>query len=208
MTRRVVVLLSGGGRSLQNLVDRIAAGTLDAEVVDVIASRSDAGGLARAESAGIPNTAIAREAHTDDAAFTAALHARIDAARPDLIVLAGYLTLFPMAPRYEGRVINIHPALLPKFGGKGYYGMRVHRAVIAAGERRSGCTVHFVDGSYDRGPIILRKKVVLAPDETPESLAARVFAEECEALPEVIALFFDGRLRIDGRNVEVLPAAP
>lgn len=202
MTTRLVVLLSGGGRSLQNLIDRTAAGTLDAEIVDVIASRANAGGLERAVAAGVPCTAIDPRDHDDDS-FRRALYERIDRAAPDLIVLAGYTTLFPMDARYEHKVINIHPALLPKFGGKGYYGMRVHRAVVEAGEKRSGCTVHFVDGRYDRGPIILRRKVRLDADETPDTVAAKVFAEECEALPEAIALFGAGRLRVEGSRVVV-----
>jgi phosphoribosylglycinamide formyltransferase 1 len=120
-----------------------------------------------------------------------------------LVCLAGFLQLLPIADDFLGRVMNVHPALLPAFGGKGYHGLRVHEAALEAGVKVSGCTVHFADNEYDHGPIILQRVVPVEEDDTPESLQARVFAQECEAYPEAITLFAQGRLRIEGRRVRV-----
>jgi phosphoribosylglycinamide formyltransferase-1 len=175
---RLGILLSGSGRSLANLLDRIRAGQLDARVQVVIADRADAYGLVRAREAGLPHYL------EKDASATFALLRRHDV---ELVCLAGYLRLLRMADDFAGRVLNIHPSLLPKFGGKGFYGHHVHEAVLAAKERESGCTVHFCDAEYDRGAILLQKRVPVLPDDTPDALAARVFAAECEAYPEAIA---------------------
>lgn len=174
---RLAILLSGGGRTLQNLIDRIAAGTFDAAIACVIADR-DCKGLARTRAADLP-------------AFLELdperIWSRIRAHRADLVCLAGFLRLLPIPADFAGRVLNIHPALLPKFGGKGFYGDRVHRAVLDAGETESGCTVHVCDNEYDRGPIVLQKRVPVRPSDTVATLAARVFEAECEAYPEAIA---------------------
>lgn len=178
---RLAVLLSGGGRSLQNFIDRIAAGTLDAEVVLVIASRDGCGGLERAHRAGIPALV---ESDTEIIFELLRRHA------VDLVCLAGYLKLLaPIPTDFEDRVLNIHPSLLPDFGGAGYYGDRVHRAVLEAGVRESGCTVHICDDAFDRGPILLQRRVAVLPGDSVDSLAQRVFAEECEAYPEAIRLW-------------------
>ena len=184
-TLRLVVLLSGSGRTLENLLDRIAAGRLTASVERVVSSRGDVRGVRLAEQAGIPVTVLPPAgrplADWSDAIFTACREAN-----PDLVVMAGFLHLVAIPADFAGRVINIHPALLPAFGGKGFHGMHVHRAVIARGCTVSGCTVHLVDNEYDHGRILLQKTVPVLRDDTAESLAARVFAVECETLPEAI----------------------
>ena len=174
---RLAVLLSGAGRSLQNLLDRIADGRLDAQVVAVIADREGTGGIERAVAAGLP-TLVTRDAD--------AIYAMLRERRSELVCLAGYLRLLPIEADFRGRVLNIHPALLPKFGGPGFYGDRVHAAVLAAAETESGCTVHFADDRYDEGAIIVQRRVPVLPGDTAASLAARVFDAECEAYPEAI----------------------
>ncbi|MGH7292299.1 MAG: phosphoribosylglycinamide formyltransferase, partial [Myxococcota bacterium] len=200
---RLAVLLSGGGSTLQNLLDRIAAGSLRAEVVGVIASRPDAGGLQRAAAAHIPAHVVGRKAYADVESFNDAIHAALAPLDVDLIVLAGFLSLFQPRQRYAGRVMNIHPALIPAFCGSGFYGRKVHQAVIDAGVRISGCTVHFADDQYDHGPIILQGTVAVLDDDTPESLAARIHALENDLYPEAIRLFAAGRLRVEGRRVRI-----
>lgn len=203
---RLAVLLSGSGSTLQNLLAHCADGRLRAEVAVVLASRPDAFGLERARRAGITAHAVPRRAFADVTAFNDALHAALAPHAPDLVVLAGFLSLF--APRaYAGRVMNIHPALIPAFCGAGLYGHKVHAAVLAAGVKVSGCTVHFADEQYDHGPIILQRCVPVLDDDTPDTLAARVQALESELYPQAIQLWADGRLRVDGQRVRILPAA-
>lgn len=198
---RLAVLLSGGGTTLQNLIDRIQDGRLDAEIAVVIASRADAFGLERARRAGIPAIAVVRREFADVAAFNDALHAELDRFTFDLIVMAGFLSPLEMRGRYAQRVLNIHPSLLPAFGGKGFYGERVHRAAIESGVKVSGCTVHFADDEYDRGPIVLQGVVAVEDDDTTETLAARVHERENELYPEAIRLWASGELEIVGRRV-------
>jgi phosphoribosylglycinamide formyltransferase-1 len=174
---RLGVLLSGTGRTLQNLIDRIAAGRLAAEVACVISDRPGVLGLHRAEQAGLP--AFVERDH-------AAIWRTLREHQVDLVCLCGYLRLLPIEPEFRERVLNIHPALLPAFGGKGFHGEAVHRAVLAAGARESGCTVHLCSDEYDRGRILLQRKVPVLPGDTVTTLAARVFAAECEAYPEAI----------------------
>jgi formyltetrahydrofolate-dependent phosphoribosylglycinamide formyltransferase len=200
---RLAVLLSGGGTTLQNLLDEVAAGHLRAEIRVVIASRTEAGGLERARKAGVPALAIARKQYADVDAFNDAIHRELDRYEIDLIVLGGFLSVFQLRGKYKGRVLNIHPALIPAFSGKGFYGERVHRAAIEAGVKVSGCTVHFADDEYDHGPIILQRSVPVRDDDTPATLAARVHEAENELYPEAIRLWADGRLAIDGRRVVV-----
>ena len=195
--RRVAVLASGGGSNLQAVIDHLAAlGTRRAaEVALVVAGRESAGAIARARGAGIA-TAVAAPG---------SLEATLAAQSIDLVVLAGYLSFVPVAvtERWAGRIINIHPALLPSFGGHGLYGQRVHRAVLEAGARVTGATVHFVDAEYDRGPIIAQWPVPVAAGDTPESLAARVLRVEHLLLPRAVdavargavSLGADGRVR-------------
>jgi phosphoribosylglycinamide formyltransferase 1 len=202
---RLAVLLSGGGTTLQNLLDHIADGRLDAEVAVVLSSRADAYGLERARAAGIPAVTVARKAHPDVQSFNDAAHAALEAYGAELVVLAGFLSLFQPRARYASRVLNIHPALIPSFCGEGFYGHRVHEAVLASGVKVSGCTVHFADDQYDRGPIILQGCVPVLDDDTPDTLATRVLALEHELYPRAVQLFAEGRLRVEGRRVRVLP---
>ena len=200
---RLAVLLSGSGTTLQNFVDRIASGELHAEIVVVIASRPDAGGLARAQAAGIPAVAVVRKQFADVDQFNDALHEALSQYPVDLIVLAGFLSPFQLRGRYAGRVLNIHPALIPAFSGHGFYGERVHRAVLESGVKLSGCTVHFADDQYDHGPIILQGAVPVLDDDTVETLAARVHAMENELYPHAVRLWAEGRLEIVGRRVRI-----
>jgi phosphoribosylglycinamide formyltransferase 1 len=190
---RLAVLLSGSGRTLENLLNRIAAGRLTASVERVVSSRGDVRGVRLAEQAGIPVTVLP-PAGRPLADWSDAIFAACREANPDLVVMAGFLHLVAIPADFVGRVINIHPALLPAFGGKGFHGMHVHRAVIARGCTVSGCTVHLVDNEYDHGRILLQKTVPVLRDDTAESLAARVFAVECETLPEAINRIASGDL--------------
>jgi len=184
---RLCVMLSGGGRTLTNIIERTqrhpeSPGALAARVVSVITS-GPCPGVERARAAGI------KRIETIEGVIPAPLlGSLLDRDRVDLLVLAGYLKIVRIPPGYEGRVVNIHPALLPKFGGKGMHGLRVHEAVIKAGERESGCTVHACDATYDTGAIILQKRCAVLHNDTPQTLADRVFALECEAFPEAIAM--------------------
>jgi formyltetrahydrofolate-dependent phosphoribosylglycinamide formyltransferase len=206
-TPRLAVLVSGGGTTLQNLVDRIDAGTLDAEVCLVVASKPGTKGLQRAARHGIASCVVEWPGSERSAEFDAGITEAVDAARADLVIMGGFLRLWNFPAHWDDRVINIHPALLPAFGGQGMYGHHVHEAVVASGAKVSGCTVHFASREYDKGPIILQRTVPVRFTDTPDDLAARVFAEECEAYPDAIALYGQGRLRIDGGRVHVLPPA-
>jgi formyltetrahydrofolate-dependent phosphoribosylglycinamide formyltransferase len=183
---RLAVFASGGGRSLENLAELGARGALAAELVLLVADRPAIGALERAARLGIEAIVLPYADLGGPAGFSARAFAELEARRVDLAVLAGFLRLLRVPPGWTGRVINIHPALLPAFGGKGYYGDRVHAAVLAAGERESGCTVHFVDDQYDHGQPILQRRVPVLPGDDVHALAARVFAEETRALPEAI----------------------
>lgn len=202
---RIAVLLSGSGRTLQNFLERIDTGAMPGRIVDVIASHAKSFGIERAARASLPSTVIDPRTLGSADEFRERLLARFDQRGAELILLAGYMVHFPMAPALAGRVMNIHPALLPAFGGRGFYGERVHRAVLEAGVAETGCTVHFVDEHYDHGPIILQRRVPVLADDTPHTLAARVFAEECEAYPEAVRLFAEERLCIDHDRVAILP---
>jgi phosphoribosylglycinamide formyltransferase-1 len=203
---RLAVCVSGGGTTLQNLIDRIRVRRLRAEIVQVVASRPRIGAISRAEAAGIP-LALASRTAGSTSEFSASVFDPIRKSRADLVILGGFLALVKIPLDYKGRLINVHPALIPSFCGKGFYGAKVHQAVLDAGVKVSGCTVHFADDTYDTGPIILQRTVPVLEDDTPESLAARIFREECIALPEAIDLFAAGRLRLEGRRVRVLPAS-
>ena len=186
--RRLAVLLSGSGRTLENLLDRIAAGSLAATVAVVVSSRPDVRGVDIARRAGIPVASLPREGRTT-AEWSEAIFAACRGASPDLVVMAGFLHLLAIPADFAGRVINIHPSLLPAFGGKGFHGEHVHRAVLERGCTVSGCTVHLVDDQYDHGRILLQATVPVLPDDTVSSLAARGCAAECDALPTSIARF-------------------
>jgi phosphoribosylglycinamide formyltransferase-1 len=200
---RLGVLIGGGGRTLLNLADRIDAGSLHATIACVIAPRETIPGVERARRRGLAVT-VAPASAEPAAANHDAITSCLQDSGVDLVCLAGYLRWLRIDEPFLGRVMNIHPALLPAFGGTGMYGERVHRAVLAHGCKVSGCTVHFVDEHYDHGPIILQKVCPVADDDTAETLAARVFELEREAYPEAINLQAAGRLRVEGRRVRVL----
>ncbi len=202
---RIGVLLSGEGTSFENLAECIDAGEVPAEIAVVVASRAKAGGLSRARRRGIPAVAVPRRSHPDVTAFNDALHAALQEHGVDFVALLGFLSPFETRGKFDGRAINTHPALIPAFCGQGFYGDRVHRAVLESGVKLSGATVHFVDAEYDRGPIILQESVPVLDDDTTESLAARVQALERRLVPEAIRLFAQGRLALDGRRVRIQP---
>lgn len=208
MSLRVAVLISGAGTTLQSLIDRRDRGALPVELVAVVSSKPGAPGLERARKAAIPAHGLSRGAFGDETAFNDALHAILEPIAPDLVVLAGFLSRFQLRGRFVGRAINTHPALIPAFCGPGFYGMRVHRAVLETGVRVSGATVHYCDEEYDTGPVILQRAIPVLQSDTPDSLAARVMALERELLPEAISLHAEGRLRIQGRRVQILPPNP
>ena len=201
---RIVALVSGGGTTIKNIQAKIDAGELDAEIVKMIASRP-CGGTKWAAEAGLACEVIRRKDFDSDESFSDAVTAAVVPAEPDLVVLGGYLQLWRFGASFNGRVMNIHPALLPGFGGKGRWGHHVHEAVLAAGCKVSGCTLHFCDLQYDAGPIIVQRAVPVLAGDTPDTLAARVFEQECFAYPEAIRLFAQGRLSIEGRIVHVKP---
>lgn len=202
---KLVVLVSGGGTNLQAIIDRIADGTLKQVVISgVIASRPGITACERAVRAGLPCQVIHRADYENPSDYDAAMLKALAAWQPDLIVLAGFLSLLgpDVVAAYRNRIINVHPALIPSFCGKGFYGLRVHEAVIASGVKVSGATVHLVDERYDHGPILLQKAIDVHPDDTPRSLQLRVM-QECEQvlLPRAIALFADGTIETDGQCV-------
>ena len=201
---RLAVLLSKSGTSLQNFLDRIGDGRLNAQVVAVGSNNTRAFGLERARRASIPTFAVDAKDAGSLAEFSRRIFDHCRNARADLVCLAGFLQLIEVPDDFLGRVMNVHPALIPAFCGKGYYGHHVHEAALEAGVKISGCTVHFADNQYDHGPIILQRTTPVLDDDTPASLAARVFDLECEAYPHAIQLFAQGRLKVEGRRVRVL----
>lgn len=203
---RVAVLISGGGTTLENFNTAIAAGRLHAEIPLVIASRRDCGGIAKAARAGIPCEVVVRKDYPNVAEFSDVIFGHCRRVGADVVALAGFLSLLRIPDDFLGRVMNIHPSLIPAFCGHGFHGHRVHEAALARGVRVSGCTVHFADNEYDHGPIIVQQTVPVLSDDTPDTLAARVFKAECEAYPEALELFREGRLQIDGSRVLILPA--
>lgn len=206
---RTAVLVSGGGRSLVNLLQRLADGRLSQlAIVLVIASKASAGALRHASAAGIPTAVVSLRDHRD-AADPAASHsdavsAALDGAGVGLVVLAGWLHFYAIPDRYAGRVLNVHPSLIPAFCGRGYYGAHVHEAVVAFGVKVTGCTVHLCDNEYDHGPIITQRPVPVVAGMGAAAVAAAVFEEEKEALAEAVGLYAAGRLALGGRVVRVL----
>lgn len=201
---RLAVLLSGGGRTLQNLAETILRQELPAQIVAVISSRADAYGLARANQLQLPTHTVARQAFPESTAFSRAIWEIIRADQADLVVLAGFLSLLSIPQDYVGKVINIHPALLPSFGGKGMYGHHVHEAVLRAGCKVSGCTVHFCDAAYDTGAILVQRCCPVLENDTTETLAQRVFEQECIAYPQAIGLIAQGRVRLQGNIARII----
>jgi phosphoribosylglycinamide formyltransferase-1 len=200
---RLAVLISGSGTTLQNFIDQVADGLLPARIVQVISSREDAFGVERARKAGLPVAVVSRKECATTAEFGERIFELLRKSQADLVCLAGFLHLLPIPDDFRHRVMNIHPALLPAFGGKGMYGHRVHEAVLESGVKVSGCTVHFADNEYDHGPIIIQRTIPILDGDTPESVAFRVFEQECEAYPEAIRFFAEGRLQVESRRVKI-----
>jgi formyltetrahydrofolate-dependent phosphoribosylglycinamide formyltransferase len=203
---RLGALVSGGGRTVLNLADRIADGTLTAQIALVISSRADAAAVERVRGRGLEVRVAARRQFESDEQRHDTITSWLLEHDVQLACLCGYMHWFRIDEPFRGRAMNIHPALLPDFGGKGMYGPRVHRAVLAAGAKVSGCTVHFLDDQYDHGPVILQRECRVLPGDDEHTLAARVFEQECIAYPEAVRLFADGRLRIEGDRVKILSA--
>jgi formyltetrahydrofolate-dependent phosphoribosylglycinamide formyltransferase len=183
----VAVLLSGSGRTLENFLAKIAEGTLPIQIAAVVSSRPGVRGVTIATTAGIPCEVFPRKDYASVKEHNTAINSWLAQYQVEMILLAGYLCYYIPAEDFSGPIVNIHPALLPKYGGKGYYGDRVHAAVLAAGDRESGCTVHLVDEIYDHGRILAQRRVPVLPDDDVHGLASRVFAAECELYPEVVA---------------------
>ncbi len=201
---RIGVLASGGGTNLQALIDRCQDGSLTAEIAIVIANNPDAGALARAGRAGIPTHCVNHRDFAGREAFDAALVEALHAAGVELVVLAGFMRIITpvMLAAFPQRIINIHPALLPAFPG-----LHVQQQALDYGARFSGCTVHFVDGGVDTGPIIIQAAVPILPDDSAETLAARILEQEHSIYPRAIQLFAEGRIKVDGRRVTIDPPA-
>ncbi len=186
---RLAILVSGSGRSLENLAQLVGQQALDCELGLVLSDRDGIQALERAERLGIEPLVVPYRELGSAQAFSKRAFQEIEARGCNRVVLAGFLRLLKLPPDWTGRVMNIHPSLLPKYGGKGFYGERVHRAVLDAGESMTGCTVHLVDDQYDRGKILLQREVPVEPGDTPETLGARVFEEEKRALPDAIRMW-------------------
>ncbi len=195
---RVLVLVSGGGTNLQAIIDAVADGTItNTEIVGVISNNHGVYSLERAKKAGIKNEVISPKDFPDRSSFNKAFLAKLDEYKPDLIVLAGFLVVIPemVIDKYEGKIINIHPSLIPSFCGTGYYGLKVHKAALERGVKVSGATVHFVDAGTDTGPIILQKAVYIEEGDTPEILQKRIMEQaEWKILPQAIDLIANGKV--------------
>lgn len=195
---RLGVLVSGGGTTLVNLSEKIAAGELRAELAVAICSNRSAYDKLSARGLGLPVHLVSRKDHADTAGFSEAIFKILREADVDLACLAGFLSLLSIPDDFNYRVLNIHPALLPAFGGKGMFGHHVHEAVVASGCKTSGCTVHFADQTYDTGQVLVQRSCPVLPDDTPDTLAARVFQQECLAYPEAIRLIAQGLVELEG----------
>jgi phosphoribosylglycinamide formyltransferase 1 len=198
---KIAVLISGSGTTLKNIIDKIESDSLDVDLRLVVSSSASAAGLRFAEQAGASSEVFLNRDFRDVEKFSDAIFESCRAAEVDLVVLGGFLKILQIPDDFLNRVINIHPALIPSFCGRGYYGHHVHEAVLDYGCKVSGCTVHLVDNEYDHGPVVLQRTVPVLDDDTPETLAARVFEQECVAYPEALALIGSGQLVLDGRLV-------
>lgn len=200
---KISVLISGGGTTLRNLIEFRQRGALDANIEHVLSSNPAARGLEYANAANIPATVINHKDFDGVESFSDAVFSSIRDAQTDLVVMGGFLRRLKIPSEFENRVINIHPSLIPSFSGKGHYGSRVHQGVIDYGCKISGCTVHFVDDQYDHGPIIAQASVPVLNNDTPEELAQRVFAKECELYPRVINSIAAGGVTVSDRQVTI-----
>ena len=203
--KNIVILVSGNGTNLQVILDSLAAGTLTGcRAVGVISNRSDAYALERAMKAGVPTFVLSPKQFETREDFTAAMLRKLDELRADILVLAGYLVIMPLeiVTKYENRIVNVHPSLLPAFGGKGNYGIKIHENVLSRGVKITGATVHLLDGGTDTGPIILQKAVLVHETDTPQTLQKRVMEEaEYVLLPRAIQLMADDRLHVENGRV-------
>lgn len=203
----VMVSRHGRGSNLQAIIDACNEGRIDGQVAVVVGTRSEAPALDRARNNGIAAVEVKSKSFATDDEYAARLLEVLAQHKTDLVCLAGYMRVLPsqVVDAYRWRIMNIHPALIPLFCGKGMYGEHVHQAALDYGVKVSGCTVHFVDEEYDTGPIILQKPVPVEERDTAETLAARILPHEHKAYPEAIQLFAEGRLHVEGRRVHVLP---
>ncbi len=205
---KLLVCVSGGGTNLQALIDRIEDGTLkDVRIVRVLSNKKNAYALERAKRHGLETACVCPQDFPEREGFHKALLAAVEEARPDLIVLAGFLVVLPaeLIQRYRNRILNVHPSLIPAFCGTGYYGLRVHEKALERGVKITGATVHFVDEGTDTGPIVLQKAVAVERDDTPQTLQRRVMEEaEWKILPQAVELFAGGRLKVEDGRVVIL----
>jgi len=206
--KRIAVLVSGGGTNLQALIDAQRRGEIvGGEIATVISSKPGAYALERARRAGIPGYVVSRKDYDTNQAMTAALVDKLSGLDIDLVVLAGFMVIFTreMVDAYPNAILNVHPALIPSFCGKGYYGLHVHEKVLEYGVKLSGATVHFVSEECDGGPIVLQKAVAVEENDTPEALQRRIMEQaEWVILPRAVSLFCQGRLKVEGRTVRIL----
>jgi len=206
----IAVFASGRGSNFQAILDAIRNGILPARVCLLLSNSANAGALELARSQNIATGHIMRKHYGSDEAYAGAMTASLNEHGADFIALAGYLKLVPppVVHHFRNRIVNIHPALLPAFGGKGMYGHHVHEAVLASGAPESGATVHMVDAEYDRGPIVAQERVPVLPDDTPDSLAARVLKVEHSLYPRTLRAFAEGRVRIEGHKAWIVNELP
>jgi phosphoribosylglycinamide formyltransferase-1 len=197
----IAVLISGSGSTLDNLIQLVHAGQLPIEISLVVSSNPTAGGLEFARAADIPAISIERSDFPSTTAFSEAIFTACRKSEVDLVVLGGFIKRLSVPQDFTNRIINVHPSLIPAFCGQGFYGTRVHQAVLEYGCKLSGCTVHFVDDHYDHGPIIAQQAVEVLSSDAPSDLAARVQASEREIFPQVIRNIAEGRIRVEGRSV-------
>jgi phosphoribosylglycinamide formyltransferase-1 len=204
--KRFAVFASGGGTDFQSLIDGVADGRIRAEICRLIAGKPDIRAIERAKRAGIPVTVLRKKDYAAPGDFDRAQLGALNGADADFAVLAGYLNMIgPGTVRaFKNRIINVHPALIPSFCGMGYYGGRVHEAVVEAGVKLSGATIHFVDETADTGPIIMQEAAPVSFDDTPRDVAARVLELEHDMLPRAVALMAEGRLAVQGNKVRIL----
>ncbi|MEI6232466.1 MAG: phosphoribosylglycinamide formyltransferase [Planctomycetota bacterium] len=202
---KLAVLFSGSGTTLENLFEKSASGAMDADVVVAVSSRADAFGLERARKRNVPAVTVARKDFKGTDAFSEAIYAAIAPYNVDLICHAGFMCMLRIPAAFEHRVVNVHPSLLPSFGGKGYYGHHVHEAVLKHGCKISGCTVHFVDNEYDNGPILAQAAVPVLDTDDADALGARVQEAERALYPQAIQWITEGRIKVVNRVVRVSP---
>lgn len=202
---KLAVFASGGGTNFQTILDEIQRGTISADLRLCVSDRHDAGALERARRHDVPTTVIRPEDDNSEATFSDRLLDRLQTHEVNFVALAGYLRKIPrpVVQAFDQRMVNIHPALLPAFGGQGMYGMNVHRAVIEYGVRWTGVTIHLVDEEYDHGPVVLQQPVRVYPDDSPETVAERVLQVEHQLYPEALRLFAEGQVSIEGRRVHI-----